>query len=251
MDENLWKAAVKTHPELESAEGIKDSPEDFVALVKILNTAKRAEESGNHSFSEYKNVESGLRLIDETKLGAKIFDRALTSEQADIMQFYGVPGLYVSHSLHCNDYMPTTEEEMNRLLNTSAPLEELQQVKDDLTVSLMENFYKFVDCEIKNVNQSNEINRIIKENPRQIMALMAISEKNRQNGMKQVRAYNNDDLKAKLNMPEVQKLSRSIPLSEFNFMFDGALRGAQPLQGMDKPKNINPRYFSEGKSYLG
>ncbi len=239
MNEDLWNMAVEAHPELKGREDIKSSPKELVPLIKIIGEAKRAKENGNPELSEYKNPDKALQLIRETKSASDTFMDALASESEKLMELMETPGYYAAQNLHENDFLPTDANGMENLLNAHAPLEELAQIRNDLVLEVTGNIYSHVNCEIHDVADIKEINKIIEQEPMSVMALMAVSAKNKDKGLPPVEISNIPDLKAKLEMSQIQELSSEIPLINYGTAIKEAYEKAPLIEHMDKAKVLN------------
>lgn len=242
MNDEVWNMAVEAHPELNGRKDVKDSPAEFVALVKILGEVKREEEKGNFKLSEYKDIDKSLRLIEESKCAAKTFSDAVRSESDNLMTLMSEPGYYAAQTLLENDFLPTDRHSMDNLLNTSAPLGELAETRKNITLELIGNIYSCIDCEIKNVEDIKGINRQIEQYPLSVMALMAVSSKNMENNVPQVKVFNAEDLAAKLNDPKIKELSAKIPLTGYGMAFTEAVAQASLMENMDKTRVLQPEY---------
>lgn len=236
INEDVWNMAVEAHPELKGREDIKSSPKDFVMLIKIISEAKKAEENGNSSLSEYKNPDKGLQLIRETKSASETFSNALSTGSDNLMELIETPGYYAAQNLHENDFLPTDAESLRNLLNTHAPLEELSQVRNNLAVELIGNVYSHLNCDIRNEVDIKEMNNIIEQKPLSVLALIAVSNKNKDNGLPPVKIMNGRDLKAKLEMPQIKELASQIPLVNYGAAIKEAYTKAPLMEHMDKTR---------------
>lgn len=250
MNEELWNMAVDAHPELKGRDDVKASPKEFVALVKILGEVKREEENGNSEFSEYKNPDKALRLIRETKAASDIFTEALLNGSDNLAELMETPGYYAAQNLHENDFLPTEETSMKNLLNTHAPLQELTSLRNDLVLELTGNIYSQINCEIRDNTDIKEINDVIEQEPMSVLALMAVSARNKEQGLPPVRISNVHDLKAKLELSEIQELSAQIPLISYGAAIKEAYNKAPIMEHMNRARVLDaPKNFEFNHSY--
>ena len=235
MNEDLWNMVTEAHPELKGREG--EDPKELVALIKIIGEAKREEADGNKDLSEYKNPDKALALIRETRAASDAFSAALQNGSDDLMTLMEVPGYYAAQNLHENDFIPTDKKEVDNLLHTHAPLRELASVRNDLVTELTGNIYTRINCEIRNTTDIKEINNIIEQKPLSVLALMAVSEKNREKGLPLVKVSDARALKEKLDMPQVNELSSEIPVTNYGLAFEKACALAKPAENTKNTAN--------------
>lgn len=236
---DIWQDAQKRYPQLKDFEELKKSPQDFVAVVKSLHEIEIMEEKGDCSLSAYKNPEKILKLVDEAKPFEAFFGE-VAQKDIETVPFEIFDDCSASTTLVSNDNL-TASPSFNDLIKNKSGLPEIVQMREAMVTGLSFNLPHYVSYNMSNTeSNAKEITALVEEDPKAVMALMAISRKNQGNGEPQVKIFSPKDMKAKLENREVQELASVLPLTQcYGFALDYAEASARPVKGLDINRDLN------------
>lgn len=239
VGDDIWQDAQKRYPQLKDFEELKKSSRNFIAVVKSLHEIEVMEANGDNSFSAYKNPAMILKIVGEAKSFDAFFGE-VTKKDIETVPFEIFDDYSASTTLLSNDNLAACPT-FNDLIKNKSGLPEIVQLRKAMVTGLTFNLPHYVDYNMANTeSNAKEIAALIEEDPKAVMALMAISNRSKDNGGQPVKIFSPKDMEAKMENREVQELASRLPLTQcYGYALDYAEAAARPVKGLDINRDLN------------
>lgn len=180
-----------------------------------------------------------LKIVGEAKSFDAFFGE-VTKKDIETVPFEIFDDYSASTTLLSNDNLAACPT-FNDLIKNKSGLPEIVQLRKAMVTGLTFNLPHYVDYNMTNMeSNAKEIAALIEEDPKAVMALMAISSRNKDNGGPPVKVFSPKDMKAKMENHEVQELASRLPLTQcYGYALDYAEAAARPVKGLDINRDLN------------
>ena len=235
VGDGFWQNAVAKYPLLKGVDELRNNSEYFVAVVKSLHEIDVAEAEGNKNLSKYKDPKKITKLVDEMKSFEGFFCEVAEKNEQDLFLNEGILNDFSAcNTFISNDNMVACSS-LNELISNRSGLPEVVQIREKMITGLSYHLPRYIDCELNSKENASAIQGIIEDDPKGILALMAVSAKNSQLGVSKVKIFSPEDLEVKKNVKSVQEFAENLPLTQcYAYALNYATEKANPIPGMDK-----------------
>lgn len=192
---NFWQDAIVKYPCLEKFDDLKNNPQYFVAVVKSFHEIDVMETEGDSHLCEYKDPVKIMKLVDEAKSFESFFCEVVEKNEDDLFLNMGIyDDFSACNTFISNDNMIACKS-FDALIKNKSGLPEIVQMREKMVTGLSYQLPQYIDYEMDNTRENAvSIQRVVEQDPRGVLALMAISGKNSQEGLSKVKIFSPKDL---------------------------------------------------------